>query len=97
MLDTLIISCLNINYGIKVATLTFLPLGADINASVYKAQTHDQTSYFAKLKRGHQHDMSVVILEFLQMMGIQQIIPPVKTIHGQSTQNIEDFTVKSCF
>ncbi len=93
MLDILIISCLNINYGIKVATLTFLPLGADINASVYKAQAHDQTSYFVKLKRGHQHDMSVVILEFLQITRIQQIIPPVKTIHGQSTQHTEDFTL----
>ena len=37
--DQLIISCLNTHYGIEVATLTFLPLGADMNASVYKAQT----------------------------------------------------------
>ncbi len=91
--DDLVISSLNTNYGIKVATLTFLPLGADMNASVYKAQAHDQTSYFVKLKRGHHHDISVVIVKLLQMMGIQQIIPPVKTIRGQSTQHIEDFTL----
>ena len=40
--DQLIISCLNTHYGIEVATLTFLPLGADMNASVYKAQALDQ-------------------------------------------------------
>jgi spectinomycin phosphotransferase len=91
--DNLVISSLNTNYGIKVATLTFLPVGADINALVYKAQAHDQTSYFVKLKRGHQHDNSVVIVTLLQMMGIQQIIPPIKTIHGQPTQHIEDFTL----
>lgn len=91
--DDLVISCLKNNYGIKVATLTFLPLGADMDASVYKAQAHDQTSYFVKLKRGHHHDISVVIVELLQMMGIQQIIPPLKTIHGQPTQHIEDFTL----
>jgi len=91
--DNLIISCLNTNYGIKVATLTLLPLGADINASVYKAQAHDQTAYFVKLKRGPQQDISVVIVQFLQMTGIQQIIPPIKTIHGQPTQQIEDYTL----
>ena len=54
--DQIIIKCLNTNYGIAVATLTFLPIGADTNASIYKAQTFDQTSYFIKLKLGHHHD-----------------------------------------
>ena len=81
--DQRIIDCLNTDYGIEVATLTFLPLGADMNASVYKAETHDQTSYFVKLKRGHHHDISIAIVELLHDAGIQQIIPPVKTIHGQ--------------
>ena len=69
--EDIVISSLNTSYGIKVATLTLLPLGADTNASVYKAQAHDQTSYFVKLKRGHQHDISVEIVELLQMMGKQ--------------------------
>jgi len=91
--DQLIINCLNIDYGIEVATLTFLPIGADMNASVYKAQTYDQRSYFVKLKRGHHHDISVVIVELLHDAGIQQIIPPIKTLLGQLTQRIEDFTL----
>jgi spectinomycin phosphotransferase len=49
--DQRIIDCLNTNYGIKGATLAFLPLGADINASVYKAETYNQSSYFIKVKR----------------------------------------------
>lgn len=91
--DQLIINCLNDDYGIEVAMLTFLPLGADMNASVYKAQTYDQTSYFVKLKRGHHHDISVAIVELLHDAGIKHIILPVKTIIGQSTQPIEDFTL----
>jgi spectinomycin phosphotransferase len=90
--DQLIISCLNTNYGIEVATLTFLPLGADITASVYKAQTA-QKPYFIKLKQGHHHDTAVEIVELLQSAGIQQIIPPVKTIHGRTTHRIDDFTL----
>lgn len=91
--DQRIIDCLHADYGIEVTTLTFLPLGADANASVYKAETHNQLSYFVKLKRGHHHDISLTILELLQNTGIQQIIPPVKTIHGQPTQGIDDFTL----
>lgn len=88
-----IIGCLKNDYGIQVATLTFLPLGADINASIYKAQAIDQTSYFVKLKRGHQHDISITVVELLHKEGIQQIIPPIKTIHGRPTQTIEDCTL----
>lgn len=91
--DQRIINCLHTDYGIEVATLTFLPLGADANASVYKAETQDQSSYFVKQKRGHTHDISLAIIELLQNTGIQQIIPPVKTIHGQSIQHIDDFTL----
>ena len=91
--DQLIMNCLDINYGIEVATLTFLRIGADIDASVYKAQTLDQRSYFVKIKRGHHPDISFVIMELLQGAGIQQIIPPIKTVHGQLTQRIEDFTL----
>lgn len=56
--DPIIISCLNTHYGIEVASLTFLPLGADMNASVYKAQALDQKSYFIKLKHGHHRTRS---------------------------------------
>lgn len=89
--DQHIIDCLNSNYGIKVTTLTFLSLGADINACVYKAVAHDQSSYFVKLKRGHHHDISTVIISLLHDVGIEQVILPIKTNLGQSTQHIDDF------
>jgi len=91
--DHSIINCLNADYGIEVAALTFLPLGADMNASVYKAQAPDLTSYFVKVKRGHHHDISVAIAELLHDAGIQQIIPPIKTLHGRPSQRVEDFTL----
>ncbi|RZI45899.1 aminoglycoside phosphotransferase family protein [Candidatus Finniella inopinata] len=88
-----IIDCVKINYGIEVAMLTVLPLGADMHASVYKAQTHNRSSYFIKIKRGHHHDISAITIELLRNAGIQQIIPIVKTIHGKATQRIDDFTL----
>lgn len=88
-----IIDCLNSHYGIAAVTLTFLPLGADMNASVYKAETHGGLSYFVKLKRGYRYDISVAILALLQASGIQQIIPPIKAIDGELTQHVDDFTL----
>lgn len=88
-----IIDCLNTDYGIAVATLTRLSLGADMHASVYKAQVLDGTSYFLKLKHGHHHDISLTILALLQASGIQQIIPPIKTIDGRLAQHVDDFTL----
>jgi len=90
--DERIIDSLNTNYGIKVVRLTFLPLGADMNASVYKAEADDQ-SYFIKLKRGHHHDISATIIALLHDTGIQHIIPPVKTTLGKSIQHIDDCTL----
>lgn len=89
--DQRIIDCLNANYGIAVNTLTLLPMGADMNASVYKAGGQDGLSYFVKLKRGHRYDMSVAILALLYASGIQEIIPPIKTTDGELTQHINDF------
>jgi spectinomycin phosphotransferase len=88
-----LIDCLNVHYAIAVTTLTILPLGADINASVYKAETRARTSYFVKLRRGHHEDVSVALLALLQASGIQQIIPPIKTSEGMLTQHIGGFTL----
>lgn len=91
--DQRIIDCLNQDYGIEVALITFLPLGADMDASVYKVQSSDQVSYFVKLKRGHHQDIGVTIQLLLHNAGIQEIISPLKTKYGQPRQYIDDFTL----
>lgn len=88
-----IIDCLKANYDIAVTLLTLLPIGADMNASVYKAETESSQSYFVKLRRGHRYDVSVALLALLQASGIQQIIPPIKTTNGELTQHISDSTL----
>ncbi len=88
-----IIDCLSTYYGIELATLTFLPVGADMNASVYKAEAYNKTSYFVKLKRGYYHDIGVDIVELLHNAGIHQVILPIKTDHSHASQLIDDFTL----
>src|SRR5579871_3268322 len=88
-----IIDCLKADYSIDVAALTFLALGADPNATVYKALARDGSSYFVKLKQGRHQDISVTIVSLLQNAGIRQIIPPIKTLQGRLTQHTGDFTL----
>lgn len=91
--DRRIIECLKTSYGIEVTTLTPLLLGADMNASTFKAQTHDQKAYFIKLKWGHQPNIGPVVLTILHDEGIHQIIPPLKNFQGQYTQSVDEFTL----
>lgn len=64
-----------------------------MNASVYKAQTYDQSSYFVKLKLGYHHNNSAIIIALLQDSGVQQILSPLKTIRGQLIQYVENFAL----
>lgn len=93
LLEQQIIDCLKTDYGLDVATLTFLPLGADMDALVYKAQAHHGSSYFVKLKRGHPHDLSALVIALLREAGIQHLIPIVKTLRGDSARRLNDFTM----
>lgn len=92
-ISQIITKCLKTCYLIEVAMLHLLPLGADMNASVYKVQSCDQKSYFVKAKRGHPDDVSLAVLELLQSAGIREIIFPIKTIGGDLTQKFSDFTL----
>lgn len=91
--DEHIVECLAHGYGFDVAALTFLPIGADPNASVYKAVMRDQTTYFVKLKRGHEHDNGVAIATFLFDSGIEEIIPTVKTRAGSPIERVGAFSL----
>jgi len=88
-----IVDCLITDYGIDVSTLTFLPLGADMHASVYKAQARDQSAYFIKIKHSYGPDVSSLIIDHLQDAGIKQVIPILKTIDDHPTKQIGEFTL----
>jgi spectinomycin phosphotransferase len=85
--DELIISCLQEEYSMRVAELTFLPLGADMGTAVYRVVADNGTIYFLKLRKGFD-EISVAVPLFLQSQGIQEIIAPFET---KSKQGWADF------
>lgn len=91
IVDKRIIDCLTADYGLEVTCLSHLALGADIDASVYRAETKEQ-AFFVKLRRGVKQDVSTSVIEFLYDCGIREIIVPLKTTHGHTSQ-IDGFTL----
>jgi spectinomycin phosphotransferase len=91
--DETLITCLRDAYGLHVAQVAFLPLGADSNSAAYRAVTGDRTSYFVKLRRGVFDQTSVDLPRFLSDQGIEQIIPPLATKTGRLWTTVDAFAV----
>ena len=85
--DGRIISSLQREYGLQVAQLEFLPLGADLGTAVYRVVADDGTAFFLKLRKGFE-EITVTVPLFLQSQGIQEIISPRET---NSKQGWADF------
>ena len=89
--DEAIITSVQEAYGLEVVQVSFLPLGADVNAAVYRLQAMDGKTYFAKLKRGNFSEIAVTLPRFLRDQGIEQIIAPLRTQTGQLWHNLHDY------
>lgn len=85
--DELIISRLQEEYGLHIAALTFLPLGADMGTAVYRVVADDGSAYFLKLRKGFV-EIVVTVPLFLKSQGIKEIIAPFET---KSNQGWADF------
>jgi spectinomycin phosphotransferase len=89
--DEQLITCLQDEYDLSVAQVTFLPIGADFSTAVYRVVAEDGTPYFCKLRSGAFDDTSVVLPKYLSDHGIVQIIPPLATKTGQLWGNLGAF------
>ncbi len=89
--DQEIIACLQDAYGLDIATISFLPLGADFSTDVYRVTTNNQTDYFLKLRSGKFLEASVSVPKHLADFGIKQVIPPLATKTGQLWTSLASF------
>jgi spectinomycin phosphotransferase len=90
--ESLIISSVQVEYGLEVASLTFLPLGYDVNTSVYRLGAIDGADYFLKLCKGNFQPTSVEVPHFLSRLGICSIIDPLETLNGYLFGRLEPYT-----
>jgi len=90
--DALIISRLQEEYGLPFATLTFLPIGADLRTAVYRVLAEDGTVYFLKLRRKF-NDVIVRVPLFLKASGVQEIIVPYESTSGQRWVDFGEYKI----
>jgi spectinomycin phosphotransferase len=86
-------SCLQADYEVRVRTVEFLPLGADVHTAVYKVVADDSANYFLKLRQGAFAPLTLSFPKWLSEGGIQQIIAPLETTRGQLHTRLLDFAV----
>lgn len=74
-----IAACLESHYGIRVASIAYLPIGYDLSASVYEVVAADGTRYFLKLWSGPVTETSLLIQRALIDCGIRNVLAPQPT------------------
>jgi spectinomycin phosphotransferase len=90
--DELITSRLQEEYDLRVAELTFLPIGADSRTAVYRVLAEDGTAYFMKLRRKF-NDVIVRVPLFLKENGVQEIIVPYETRSNQYWADFDEYKI----
>lgn len=88
-----IVHCLREFYGLEIATLVLLSLGADRNASLYKAKSTDHKFYFIKTRQGPFSESHMEVLSLLQQAAVNEIISPIRTKEGKQVQQTDDITL----
>ncbi len=91
--DEILIRCLNDGYGKEIRAVSFLPIGADVNTAVYRAQASDNTSYFVKLRRGTSSVAAVVVPTFLAESGMKHVIPALRTQNGGLQHKVDNWVM----
>lgn len=81
--DVTILAAVRDAYGLPAYRATFLPIGADINAFVYRIDAEDGGTYFLKLKRGGFDEVGVAVPAALRASGVEGVMAPLPTTDDQ--------------
>jgi spectinomycin phosphotransferase len=79
------------NYGIVVAELTFLPIGADSSAWVYRLLSVEGTRYFLKVRKGQINQAGLAIPHYLQRQGVAQMVAPLPAYNQDLWVELDEF------
>jgi spectinomycin phosphotransferase len=78
----LLCSCLQDHYGLAVVELSFLPLGSDSSAWVYRVRTADAVEYFLKVRASAVYEAGLHVPRYLCDQGITGVVAPLPTRAG---------------
>ena len=90
--DTLC-SYLRAHYSLLATEVTFLPLGHDASAWVYRVRTSDDGTYFLKVRLSVKNEAGLAVPRFLQDHGVARVIAPLPTVSGALWADVADFVL----
>ena len=72
-------ACLDAHYGLRVASVAFLPVGYDPAAAVYRVISSDGNAHFLKVRFGPVHEPGLLVPRALIECGIPNALAPLRT------------------
>jgi spectinomycin phosphotransferase len=91
--DSQIAAVLQHEYGILMVERSFLPLGHDNYAAVYRILDQQQQPYFLKIRIGAFPQTSLRIPRLLFEAGITNVLAPMRTRTGEITCTLEPYSL----
>ena len=77
--ENAIAECLAAPYGLAVDSVTFLPIGNDFQAAVYRVVATDGAAYFLKIRFGPIFEPGLLVPRALVDLGIGNVLAPLRT------------------
>ena len=75
-------AALSVNYCLDITSTTFLPLGFDMAAAVFRVDAADGAAYFLKTRTGPVHEPGLRVARALSDAGITSVVAPIPTSTG---------------
>ena len=86
-------ACLRAHYGLYPTELTFLPLGHDASAWVYRVRAAGGGVYFLKVRLSVTNEASLAVPRFLQDHDVAWVIAPLPATAGTLWTNAGDYAL----
>ena len=91
--DNALVACLEREYGLGIDAATFLPLGYDSLAAVYRIDAHDRNAYFLKLTRRPIVPAHLRIPRALLDSGITNVLAPLRTLRHALWCTLDEYSL----
>jgi spectinomycin phosphotransferase len=89
--DATVVAVLREQYGLSIARVTFLPLGADAYSAVYRLDAADGAAYFLKLRRRNFDEIALIVRAVLHGAGVRRVVAPIATVAGELAASAHGF------
>jgi spectinomycin phosphotransferase len=91
--DDTIVAALQASFGIRVATLVFLPIGNDSASWAYRVHAAQGPAYFLKVRAGAGPMPGAAVPSHLHRHGVPHVLAPLATGTGAPSVLVDRFTL----